>query len=322
MLKLDSNGAPFSPCSDRFCTEGYRKPLTAIETLDRLSEIKGLNGIGLGCPLEFESLDYFKKRLSQNGWGVSTVCPDTYASPEWANGCLMNRDSGIRRHMIDLFKQSMDLAAEFPGSDVLVWLANDGYDYAFEDDYARRWDLLMDAISELCEYRSDVKISLEYKPKEPRIRQYVANYGISLFMCERLKYPNLGIVMDIGHSIIAGENPAEAVAIINKYGRLNHIHLNDNYGSWDDDLIFGSVHFWETLEVFYILNKIGYDGWMSLDIWPSRGDGLKALQESVARAYMFYEIAKKIPKDEIEKLQAENQTAEIMKIIRQCSIIH
>jgi len=213
-------------------------------------------------------------------------------SPERGNGCLMNRNPGIRRHLIDLFKQSVDLAAEFPGADILVWLSNDGYDYPFKDDYARRWDMLMDALSELCEYLSDVKISLEYKPKEPRIHQYVANYGISLFMCEKLKYPNLGVVMDIGHSFNAGENPAEAVAILNKYGRLNHIHihihLNDNYRSWGDYLIFASIHFWETIGVFYLLNKIGYDGWM----WPSGGDGFKALQESVDRVYMFYEAAR------------------------------
>jgi len=178
----------------------------------------------------------------------------------------------------------------------------------------------MDALSELAEYRSDVRLSLEYKMKEPRTHQYVSNYGKALFICEKLKYDNLGVVVDIGHSLFAGENPAEAVAITGKYNRLFHVHLNDNYRSWDDDLIFGSIHFWETLEMFYVLKNMNYDGWMSLDIWPARGDGFKALQESVDRVYMFADIVEKLPHSEIARMQAKNETADILKIVRQHSI--
>jgi len=320
LIKIETSGASFSSCADRFCTQGYRVGLSPMEQLAQLGKIEGLSGIPLMVPLEYESLELIERKLTAMGKTVGTIAPDTYIDPKWKNGSLMNRDSGLRREMVALIKQCMDISARFAGSDVLLWLANDGYDYPFEDDYALRFDYLMDSLSELAEYRADVKLSIEYKSKEPRTHQYISDYGKALFICEKLGYQNLGVVVDIGHSLFAGENPSEAVAITNKYGRLFHIHLNDNYRSWDDDLIVGSVHFWETLEMFYQLRRIGYDGWFTLDIWPSRVDGFKALTESVARTNMFASLAQKLPEDQFTRIQADNAVPDIMKILRETCI--
>jgi len=268
-------------------------------------------------PLEYKDLAFISEKLLKAGKKVGTVAPDTYISRKWKNGALMNRDPVIRKDMIRLIKQCMDISAAFEGSDVLLWLANDGYDYPFEDDYSARWDYLLDGLSELAEYNPNVKLSLEYKSKEPRTKQYISDYGKAMFICETLKYDNLGVVVDIGHSLFAGENPAEAAAITLKYDKLFHVHLNDNYRTWDDDLVLGGVHFWETLEMFWVLNAAYYDGWYTLDIWPSRLDGLDALKESVARVQMFDALSRRLPKNEIKKMQNENRTTDIMKILRE-----
>ena len=178
----------------------------------------------------------------------------------------------------------------------------------------------MDSLSELAEYRSDVKLSLEYKTKEPQTRQYISDYAKALFICNELKYKNLGVVVDLGHSLFAGENPAEAVSITDKYDRLFHIHLNDNYRSWDDDLIVGSIHFWETLEMFWVLDSIGYDGWYTIDIWPARVDGYKAIRESIKRTNMFAALSARLPRNDIRALQNENKTADIMELLREACI--
>lgn len=320
MIKIETSGASFSSCADRFCTAGYRRGATPLGQLDELAKIEGLSGVPVMVPLEFESLDFIREKLNRMGKAVGTVAPDTYIDPKWKDGGLMSRDAKTRREMVALIKQCMDISAGFAGSDVLLWLANDGYDYPFEDDYALRFGYLTDSLCELCEYRPEVRLSLEYKPKEPRTHQYVSDYGKALLLCEKLGYANLGVVVDIGHSLFAGENPAEAVAVCSRYNRLFHIHLNDNYRSWDDDLMVGSIHFWETLEMFYLLRRIGYDGWFTIDIWPSRVDGFKAITESVTRTQMFAELARKLPEEEITRLQAEYQTVDVLKIVRECCI--
>jgi xylose isomerase len=82
--------------------------------------------------------------------------------------------------------------------------------------------------------------------------------------------------MDVGHSLAAGENIAEAAALLSSYGKLTYLHLNDNYRSWDDDMMVGAVHLVEYLELAYWLKRTGYQGWLTLDIFPYREDGVRA----------------------------------------------
>ena len=94
---------------------------------------------------------------------------------------------------------------------------------------------------------------------------------------------NCGAVLDYGHVLLGYESPAEAVAMLDKYGkRLFHVHINDNYRLWDDDMIVGSVHTLEYLEFFYWLRRTGYDGYLTIDQYPYREDGRDAVAESAA----------------------------------------
>ncbi len=348
MLKVETSAAAWSPCPDRFVTEGYRSNCSwGKDALDQLTKVNGLTGIGVGWgslssknpemtdskfinggyisrdawPLApVEDLDWLFNYCKEKNLGIGTIAPDTYQSPIFKNGTLMNRDPAIRRLFIEHMKQGLDLAATIPGCDVLVWLAHDGYDYPFEDDYRVRWAWLIEGLQEICEYNKNVKVTIEYKAKEPRTRQYISDYGKSLLICKETKADNLGVVVDIGHSLFAGENPSEAVDIVSYYGKLNHIHMNDNYRSWDDDLFPGAIHFWETLEMFYVLNKYNYDGWYNMDVWPTRVDGHKIVQEGIDRIYMFDRLAKTLPIETITKMQAENDTIGVQKLVRELTI--
>jgi xylose isomerase len=87
---------------------------------------------------------------------------------------------------------------------------------------------------------------------------------------------NVGVLLDVGHALAAGENVAEAAALLSSHGKLDYLHLNDNYRSWDDDMMFGSVHLVESLELVYWLKRLNYKGWLTLDIFPYREDGVRA----------------------------------------------
>ena len=64
-------------------------------------------------------------------------------------------------------------------------------------------------------------------------------------------------------------------------GKLFHMHFNDNYRSWDDDMIVGSVHFVEFVELLFWLRECGYTGWYSMDQYPYREEAQGALRESI-----------------------------------------
>jgi sugar phosphate isomerase/epimerase len=316
MLKIQAAGAAFSPCEDRFVVDGYRKGLTFPEMIDEFAKIDGINGIGM-ITASPDDLQIIKEKIAEHKMMVGCVCPDTYLKAEQKTGTLTSRDPKIRKKYIEEIKASMDQAAELDAYDVLLWFAHDGFDYPFEDDYTVKWNWMLDGLAEIAEYRSDVKVAIEYKAKEPRTHQHISTVGRTVAICEKIGKPNLGVVVDLGHSLAAGENPAEAVEFAALYGRLFDIHLNDNYRTWDDDLLLGSINFFETLEFFYSLRKLGYDEWYDIDIWPSRVDGRKALEESVSRIRWFIELADKLlASDEFTKLRTEGKTMRVQEYLR------
>lgn len=77
--------------------------------------------------------------------------------------------------------------------------------------------------------------------------------------------PNLGVNIDIGHSIVGGEPPAESLMLVAKGGLPFYVHINDNNGKWDWDLVAGSCNVWEYLEFLFYLKEFGYDGWITSD---------------------------------------------------------
>jgi sugar phosphate isomerase/epimerase len=61
----------------------------------------------------------------------------------------------------------------------------------------------------------------------------------------------MGLTLDTGHLLMAGENPAQSIAAAAKAGRLFGIQLCDGHsrlGS-EDGLMFGAVHTTMALEV-------------------------------------------------------------------------
>ena len=85
--------------------------------------------------------------------------------------------------------------------------------------------------------QKDVRIALEFKPKEPRNFCYLARSADTLLMALDANRENVGVTIDTGHAMAAGEYVAEAAFRLMQRGKLFHLHFNDNYRSWDDDMI-------------------------------------------------------------------------------------
>jgi len=77
------------------------------------------------------------------------------------------------------------------------------------------------------------------------------------------------------------------VALCAKHDRLFQIHVNDNYGDWDWDMLVGQVNFWTTLEFFYWLKLVEFDDFYIMDFFPYREDGRAALAQCVCNTWRF-----------------------------------
>jgi xylose isomerase len=144
----------------------------------------------------------------------------------------------------------------------------------------------------------DVRLCVEYKPKEPRTHLLFDNAMRTMWILGKADRPNLGVLLDVGHSLFAGENVAQAAALLQREGLLDLLHFNDNYGEWDWDMVPGTVRFWEMLELIFWLRETGYSGYYSIDI-IARGDPVMAVQQSVTNIQRLYRLAEKLDREAI-----------------------
>ena len=304
-------------CSDRYCT-AYGRTYSWEELFERAASIPYLSGVDLVLTPELlESFENIRGLLKASGLKPVSLAVDHFTQAKWKQGTLSSVNPSVRKEAIQDTMRAMDLAAEIGCNLVTVWPGQDGYDYLFQADYIRERTLFADGIREACRHRPDIRLSLEYKAKEPRCHCYVNSTAATLLMIQEIGEKNCGAVLDYGHALLGYENPAEAVAMLAKYGnRLFHVHINDNYRLWDDDMIVGSVHTLEYLEFFYWLRRTGYDGWMTIDQYPYREDGQEAVAESAAWLYTLEQKMEQMNSEIIEDVLRKKDGIAASRLMR------
>ena len=306
----------FGQLEDRFAVYHPAKGLR--ERFQEASKVKGAEGLEVIYPAEFteDQIDEFKSLLKEYKLEVAGIIVDVFTQLKWVNGSFTSRDEKIRKEAVEVSKKAVDAAKEIGCKTVSLWLGQDGYDYPFQADYLKAWDLLVQGVREVASYNPDIRIAVEYKPKEPRTHIFIGTVGKALALVEEVGLKNVGVTMDFGHALYAGENPAESAMLLHRKNRLFHIHFNDNYRDWDHDLLTLSVNLWEALELFYWLNKINYNGWISLDIYPYREDPVKACTVSIENLKVAEKLVEKIGVKDLDKAVEEGDSTETMKILR------
>jgi len=311
--------ASVGSCSDRFMPAGYGSPYRADELLDRVAGIDGLAGVELcyGANVTEENTTVVGRQLKSLGLKVVSIIPSIVGTEQWGRGSFASKDARIRREAVAHTKSVMDIAAALDCDLVNIWPGQDGYDYCFQADYMRERAWFAEGVKECCGHRRDVRVAVEYKPKEPRNRSYISNVATALLTVQQIDEPNCGITLDYGHALVSYETPAESVALLKQCGdRLFHVHMNDNYRLWDDDMMVGSVHLVEYLEFFYWLKRTAYPGWLSVDQFLYREDGVKGAEESIRWMQECIALAGKLEAAGIATAIESGNAIEAMRILR------
>jgi xylose isomerase len=272
----------FGKVADRFNTEGYKPGVDLAKRISLASRVKAVKGIELHYPTDFarDQARELRGMVERADLEVAVINLDFFSGAQWQNGSFSHPDASIREKAIETTKVAMDIAEKVGTKNIGLWLGQDGTDYMF-NDYGSAWDRLIGGLSEVARYDDKLTVLLEYKHKEPRTHSYLSNVGKVLYVVHEAGLKNIGVVIDIGHALMADENLAESVALVDRRHIPLSIHFNDNYGYWDDDMIVGSVNLWRFVEVFYQLRRIDYDGWYTLDIYPYREDPVRAVEQSI-----------------------------------------
>jgi sugar phosphate isomerase/epimerase len=306
-------------CCDRYMSSGYSNPFSIEELFERVAGIEHVEGVELvgNWHITDKNVKQIKDNLHRTGLKLVSIIPDHFGEMKWGKGAFSSKNAEIRREAVSSTKTMMDIAAELGGNLVSLWPGQDGYDYYFQGDYIEERSWFEEGVKECCQHRKDVKVSIEYKPKEPRNRSYPSNVSSTLLMVKEINEENCGVTIDYGHALVAYENVAESVAILSKYGnKLFHLHMNDNYGYWDDDMITGSVHTIPYLEFLYWLKGTDYQGWISMDQYPYREDGQKAVNESIQWLVAVNKVMNRMDENEVRNVIKMGDATESSKMLR------
>ncbi len=320
MLDQNKFGAclpTFGSCADRYCQSGYGGGgSTMEEMLDLATTVEGLDGLELvgNWHVNDDNIHDVAKMFKDRNLEICQLVPDLWTQAKWGKGSIAAPDAATRKDAIAEIKKVMDWAAELDCRYIDVWPGQDGFDYTFQGDFTEAWKWMTDALAECAEHNDKVRLLVEYKPREPRTHCYVDHVGTALMLLKDLD--KIGVLLDLGHSMQGAENVAYSAALLSHYGKLDYLHLNDNYADWDDDMMVGAVHIPAYLEFVYWLRKVDYKGWLTLDIFPYREDGVKAATECKKWMEGFFAAVDNIGLDNIQKVIDSADATESSALLR------
>ncbi|MBD8679493.1 sugar phosphate isomerase/epimerase family protein [Sphingomonas sp. CFBP 13720] len=272
----------FATYVDRYATDGYGETRSLIDMIDLAGMVDDLSVVDINYPFVDPSMSLATvgDALSRNGLSVIGITPEIYTR-QFAKGAFTNPDPGIRRLANEMCNDAARVVRHFGADYVKLWPGQDGWDYPFQVDHRDLWRMSVEGVAELAGQNPDLKFVIEYKPREPRVHMSFDSVARTLLGIERMGLPNVGILLDFGHSLYGGESPADAAQLAIDYGRLFGMDVNDNLRAWDDDLIAGSVHPIELFEFFYTLRKNKWEGVWQLDQFPFREDSVAAANSAI-----------------------------------------
>lgn len=305
----------FGQFVDRYAGDGYGPSRSTEEMLDAAAQVQGLTYLDINVPFATDSLNAHdvKTMLDDRGLKCRATTPHIYMR-EYARGAFTNPDSELRLRTRNRVEEAVEAAAVLDAGYVKFWPGQDGYDYPGQVDYEEIWGYTVNAMREICEKHSDVQFAIEYKPKEPRVRMTLANAPKTLLAIQETGVDNLGIVMDFGHSLMAGESPTESLLMINRYGKLVSAELNDNWRDWDDDLPVASVHLFETMEYLLALRSIEWQEPLLLDQFPFRENPVAAVARSIETIEMLSEACARVDGAELAEAQSRQDALTVQRI--------
>lgn len=286
--------------------------LTVDMLIKRASSVKGLTDLDLNYPDHAgNNLKNTINIIKDNGLGVNGFAMRYYTNPAFKLGAFTNPDKKVRQEAIDLTKQGIDAARVSDSNLMTIWLGQDGYDYGFQVDYKKIWQDEIDGIREVALHDKDCKISIEYKPNEPRAYSLLANLPLTLLAIKEINLENLGVTLDFAHILYAGEQPAFAASMVSRNSKILGLHLNDGYSKRDDGLMVGSVHQLATIELLYQLYKDGYDGTIYFDTFPDASglDPVKECEGNISTVKNMLKVVKRLSGDNNLSLAIQNQDA-------------
>ncbi|MFX3616464.1 MAG: sugar phosphate isomerase/epimerase family protein [Sporolactobacillus sp.] len=275
----------------------------------------GLTHVDLNYPEHVEgfSAEKMKAFLEKNDLKLNGVA--LRFRTEYISGEIGNPNQDIAAKGLELCKSAADYCRAAGGKVVTIWLAHDGFDYSFQIDYISVWNQLVKAFQTIADYAPDLRISIEYKPFQPRAYAFIDSMGVTGMMLHDIDRKNVGVTLDYCHMLMKHENPAVAADIFGSRKQLFGVHLNDGYGLNDDGLMVGTASPFKTLEFLYYLKKHDYSGMIYFDTFPVIENATEECEQNIEMITHLKSVIDHVGLDAIQKIVDQNDAIAAHKLM-------
>ncbi len=302
-----------SNTKDRF--HEYNAPLEIDEKFALMAQIDGYDGVEIVYPYEVNDAAATRQALDNYGLNVAAVNVNVKAEPEFRNGGLTAALPEVRAKAVRFIKEAKDFAQAVGADKVTCCPLGDGYEFAFQYDYAKSWKYLVETFGEAGDYKRSIPLFVEYKPSETRGRCFVDTASKALCLLTDIGIAEMGVTLDFGHSMYGNENPAEALVMLAESPYPYYIHINDNDGRWDWDYFCGTKHFLEYVEFIYYLKRYGYTGYLTSDTSPTRWDIQGTFEANSRMTNRIWQLLDRVDQGRLASLMAAGDYLETWKFI-------
>jgi xylose isomerase len=319
-MPIDSGRYRFATRLNSFRDRGVDRGATTLDLLRTVARVPGLTAVELNYPQHVQVHGTTEAALidvlAETGLTL-TALSLRFEGPDFADGAFTSPRAETRERAIRLAQDAVEMAARLAVPHVDLWMAYDGFDYPFQVDYDRLWADEVDGFRRVASHDPAIRISVEYKPLDPRRTALIRGMGEALLAVRDVGLPNFGVQIDFCHSLMAREQPAMAAALALRDGRLFGVHLNDGYGQADDGLLVGSVHPWQTLELLATLRRHDYRGTIYFDTFPVREDPAAESAANVARVRALEAVLDRLDAGQLAELQMHHDALAVQALLHE-----
>jgi sugar phosphate isomerase/epimerase len=195
-----------------------------------------------------------------------------HRQPYWYPS-FIEPDEGYRRVRIDHTRRALSLCAELGAPQITT---EPGGPLAPGQSRAKAIDLFVEVLKPLAEHAQSCGVLLLVEPEPGLLIETTEQY---LEVAEKVNSPALGLNFDVGHAFCMSEDLPRQIARMAPHTR--HYHLEDIAATRVHHHMVpgtGAIDFQEVVDA---IAATGYDGWLTVELYPSVDDPDGAAREAL-----------------------------------------
>jgi sugar phosphate isomerase/epimerase len=249
---------PFDEAADRIASIGY-------DGLELMADVPHAWPAGLldgpkraiGAAMKRNNLTF----ANVNAFMMNAI--NDYRQPYWYPS-FIEPDPHYRRARIDHTRRALSLCAELGAPHITT---EPGGPLAHGQGRQSALDLFVEILKPLAEHAHNLGVLLLIEPEPELLIETTDQY---LEVADRVNAPSIGLNFDVGHAFCVREDLPAAIAKLAPH--IRHYHFEDIAATRVHHHLVPGMGAIDFTEVVAAIRKTGYDGWLTVELYPNIDD--------------------------------------------------